>query len=372
MISRSQTITSVWIHGSSLGDVNALRSISAEMHSKMNTISLSASTKSGRTRWDQLINEGHFENPSKVTLREAPLLSPIKAINALKESGAQLLILELLEVWPSWVLTWSKRGVKVVVVDGRLSKRTLWARPLLRPSFKALSLFLAQSDLDAQRARMMGCTSSAVVTCGDAKLDSLLKTLTKSDVKQGEFTQASSIDLIVGCVRRRDERALVHEVRRYLDQRPQDQILIAPRHLKRVDPLLKALSKRGVAASRVSDQSKSSVKILDEYGVLSSLYRQAHCAIIGGTFFNRGQNLIEAAYGGCGVIFGPRMDHHRAQARAVEEGGAYRVDSWSEAFTRAALLQLREQAEISIDLKPLLELSGVIECQLRLIRALDL
>lgn len=362
------TVNSVWVHGSSLGDVNALRSICLALHSRGIKLTLSACTNSGIARWAQVMNEGVFDGGTLVELRKAPLLSCRSANRALEESQAQLLILELLELWPPWVLSWAKRGVKVVVVDGRISARTLWARPLLRSSFTSLSLFAAQTPLDAQRAIYMGCTSERVKVCGDAKLDSLLEIEhLRSEVAVHQTNPLKSYDLIIGCTRPRDERSIAIGLRTYLKQNPESRVLIAPRHLERLKPLLKRLSKQGISVQLYSDRSSHPVTLLDKYGVLSELYSLSHCAIIGGTFFDRGQNLIEAAFGGGGVIFGPRVSSQGSQVDALLKGGGLQVKSWGEAFELAALFLERPRESIRVDLSHLDSLRGAVERQLSLI-----
>lgn len=357
----------IWIHGSSLGDVNALRALSAQLHERGHPLTLSASTASGRTRWEMLIDQAFFSNAESVRLSAPPLLSPLHVERSLRESRAQFLILELLELWPPWVSRWAKRGVKIIVVDGRVSARTMWARPLLSRSFASLSLFLAQSELDAERAIKMGCDPAKVKVCGDAKIDSILHSLAKSDVPADA---PQKFELILGCVRPRDEASLVAGLTAYQTSRPDDRVLIAPRHLQRVHPLLKRLRRAGINVqlyselTSLTDSSPGSIILLDQYGELATLYHHTHCAIIGGTFFDRGQNLIEAAYAGCGLIYGPLLQSQRAHAAAITNGGGGQVDSWLSAFQLAARWQSERRHELSVDRDALRRLQGSIERQL--------
>ena len=176
---RSSSLIPIWIHGASLGDVNALRSISIALHQRGHTLSLSASTGSGRARWQQIIGEGSFDGEASVTHRKAPLLSPLSARRALEETEVKLLILELLEVWPPWISAWV-RGTSWsmgVSQSGRCGRFPF-------PSFSKLSLFLAQTELDAQRAISMGCSPDSVSVCGDAKVDNSRASLKESPLEE--------------------------------------------------------------------------------------------------------------------------------------------------------------------------------------------
>ena len=158
----------VWIHGASLGDINALKSLIYELSVHKLELTLSAITSSGKTQIHQrYISQDH---PNLHT-HPAPIWSPLHAQRAWSKVQPDLLILELLEIWPLWIKTWSRRGVPVVVVDGRISPRTLKARFLLKSSFERLDLFLAQTALDAERAVYMGTPPARVIVCGNAKYD---------------------------------------------------------------------------------------------------------------------------------------------------------------------------------------------------------
>jgi 3-deoxy-D-manno-octulosonic-acid transferase len=360
---------SIWVHGASLGDVHALRALTKALHYKGHSLTLSASTLSGQTRWHTLIASQFFTGPSSVQVCKAPLLSRYQAQRCFKESKAQLLILELLEVWPAWIKTWTTAGAQVVVVDGRISPPTLNARFLLRSSFTRLSLFLAQTSLDASRAIQMGCSPDRVHVCGDAKVDSLLTENIPDDRPPKMF------DLILGCIRPKDERPMLLEINSYLRTKPNHRILIAPRHLERITKIQRLATKYGLKTSRLSTlknhvDQQHQVCILDGYGMLAQLYYSTHCAIIGGTFFDRGQNLIEAARAGCGVIYGPKLEHQRAQAELVNRHGGHPVSSWHEAMSLALVLQDKTRKEIAVNFDVLHQHTGVVRRQLKMIEAL--
>lgn len=72
--------------------------------------------------------------------------------------------------------------------------------------------------------------------------------------------------------------------------------------------------------------TKARVLIIDNYGMLSSLYRYATVAYIGGGFNKSGiHNTLEAAVWGCPVIFGPEYQKFREARELVERGAAYSI-----------------------------------------------
>ena len=373
----------VWVHGASLGDINALSGLVDALLDRRCTLYLSATTRSGRARWSQLYPD--------INQRTPPLWSPLAARETLKRYRPDLLILELLEIWPAWVMTWVRAGVSVVVVDGRISARTLWAKPLIGGCMKRLSLFLAQTSRDAERAERLGVPPNRIVVCGDAKLDSVMNRRALAD--DPPHTSSPRVPLapdqrliILGCLRPRDEAPALSAINALQRSLSRSLILIAPRHLERVKPLIIRAKRMGftivsygsyVSSSphhltldpnkkRRGERAPTSLNliVLDRYGVLSKLYEAAHLAIIGGTFFDRGQNLIEAAVAGCAVIHGPRTKSIRAQRDALSGLGGHEVNTWRAALELSVQLLTQPREEIGVPKHALSALTGALDRQL--------
>lgn len=89
-----------------------------------------------------------------------------------------------------------------------------------------------------------------------------------------------------------------------------------------------------VRFSMASETSAAAAKILliDNIGMLSSLYRYGRIAYIGGGFGSGIHNILEAAVYGMPVIFGPRFEKFNEAKGLLEAGGAF-------TFTEAKALQ---------------------------------
>ena len=375
----------IWLHGSSLGDVNALRGIVHQFAQQQYSLIVSASTQSGKLRWESLLNDPQFLPHTHLKILPAPLWSKKKALIYLKQEQPDLLILELLELWPAWVKSWARAGVRIVVVDGRISKRTLYARFYLARSFRLLSLFLAQTPLDAERAIYMGCLAERVFVCGDAKFDSLLCSQAKAQAISDGRGRQNIFNIILACTRKKDEKYFINPLITYLSQMKMDKVLIAPRQLKTVPRLIQSLKRNRLEFKLLSveelacygSQSLQMIKndptqlwILNCYGHLSDLYNHTHCAVIGGTFYDHGQNLLEASQAGCAVIYGPRVDKQRAQVEMIAEQGGYAVKSWTQAFAIAKTLQDHSKIEVGVKIDNLLKAKGAVLQQVNLIESL--
>lgn len=74
-------------------------------------------------------------------------------------------------------------------------------------------------------------------------------------------------------------------------------------------------------------KTSSTVLIIDEVGLLSSLYQYAHTALIGGGFGKGLHNILEAAVYGIPVLFGPNTDKFWEANALIKAGGALSIES---------------------------------------------
>ena len=84
---------------------------------------------------------------------------------------------------------------------------------------------------------------------------------------------------------------------------------------------------------RYSDATPENVKmtnclVVDIIGVLSSIYRYAHIAYIGGGFGVGIHNTLEAAVYGIPVVFGPNYLKFREARELIAVGGAFSISNY--------------------------------------------
>jgi 3-deoxy-D-manno-octulosonic-acid transferase len=108
-------------------------------------------------------------------------------------------------------------------------------------------------------------------------------------------------------------------------------LIIAPHeidasHIAYLEKLLPASTKfsgMGTGQSTDLNDSKSNVLIIDNIGMLSSLYKYAYITYVGGGFTKDGvHNVLEAAVYGKPVVFGPNYDKYKEAVDLVGCSGA--------------------------------------------------
>ncbi len=110
--------------------------------------------------------------------------------------------------------------------------------------------------------------------------------------------------------------------------------IIAPHEISdaHILALQKKIDRKAVFYSKAKDHTfeKVNVLIIDNIGLLSSIYRYGKVAYIGGGFGVGIHNVLEAAVYGMPVVFGPNFQKFREAKELVRDGGAFPVGSYSE------------------------------------------
>jgi len=124
-------------------------------------------------------------------------------------------------------------------------------------------------------------------------------------------------------------------------------LLLAPRHLKRLDEIEDTIQQRGLGYCRYSEVSDNvsqvPVIVVDRMGVLKDLYALGDYVFCGGSLVPKGgHNIMEAAAWGIPPMYGPYMDDFR-DAAAVLEGAhaALPINSGTNLFAQISYFEER-------------------------------
>jgi 3-deoxy-D-manno-octulosonic-acid transferase len=337
----------VWVHGASVGEILAALRLVDALRASGRAVVASTTTATGRA----VLARTRPDLPRCY----APLDHPWSAGAALARIAPAALVLVETELWPSWVAAASRRKIPVVVVSGRISERSLprYQRlaPLLHGTFERLAAVGARSDADAARFAALGVAPDRIAVTGDLKLEAPDAT----PAPAAELTRLFSATpyWVAASTRPGEEEAVLvaHAAAQQADRA--SALVLAPRHPERSDEVARLLGARGVAWRRRSDPNTvplaaGEVLLLDSLGELPALFAGARFAFVGGTLVPiGGHNLLEPAYAGRGVLFGPHVEKVReAAALLLGCGGARSVaDAGSLATAVVAWLADPEQAD---------------------------
>jgi 3-deoxy-D-manno-octulosonic-acid transferase len=227
----------------------------------------------------------------------------------------------------------------VIVVSGRISERSFpkYRRlgPVFRTAFQGLAAVGARSGLDAERYAALGVDRDRISVTGDLKLEPPApQPVLPSDL---EHMLGGAPFWVAASTRPGEDDAVVTaHVLAQKNDRP-SAVVIAPRHLDRIEELEHSLLSRGIFVRRRSRAGRTPLApgealILDTIGELPAVFARALFAFVGGTLApTGGHNVLEPAYAGRAVLFGPHVEKVReASALLLECGGAQGVANASD------------------------------------------
>lgn len=167
-----------------------------------------------------------------------------------------------------------------------------------------------------------------VTVTGDTRFDRVAKVANQArDISIAEAFSKEGFVVVAGSTWPEDEALLVQ-----LLNIPSLKMIIAPHEIseRKIGHLVSAAAKFGSVCrySQADEKVKDSkALVIDNIGMLSSLYRYGRIAYIGGGFGKGIHNTLEAAAYGMPVIFGPNYEKFNEAKDLVRLGGAYSIDN---------------------------------------------
>jgi 3-deoxy-D-manno-octulosonic-acid transferase len=311
----------IWLHAVSVGEVLAVSRLVAELDRSMRGYRIVVSTT---TRTGQAVARERFGS-NRVFYCPLDLPWAVRAyLNVLRPS---LFVLAETEFWPNILSGCFQRGIPVAVVNARISDRSwpryLRLRGLWTPFLRRLSKVLAQSELDAERLKAMGCAPQRVSVAGNLKFD--VRAAEEADATRQLKARGAELRFVVaGSTLEGEEAALLEAWPQLLEADPKLVLVIAPRHPERFEAVAALIKSSGIpwvqrsawkgnTPGELKQFSGGEVVLLDTIGELASVYSLAAAAFVGGSLIPAGgHNPLEPAQFGVPIVMGPHYSNFRA------------------------------------------------------------
>ena len=339
----------IWIHAASVGEISGAEAI---IESVVRLIPDCAIILSTTTEHGQCLARDKFG--SKVVCIYAPLDFLVSVRRALLAVRPDILVCVETEIWPNWFFAARKLGVKVALINGRISVRSfkgyLKIRFLIQEALDQVEAFSMIQDEDARRLMMLGVPRNRIEVNGNAKYDLLLR-LADSRLREKNkklYNLKGHERVLVAGSTRGSEHEIVLDIYEKIHKTlPESLLIIAPRHIKKARYVIDAVRKRGISHQLRTEINNSDsprtapIVIINTIGDLQSTYSIASVVFCGGSLEPLGgQNVLEAAVWGKPVFYGPSMeDFLDAKALLDKTGGGIQVKN-SEELTEKVLYYL--------------------------------
>lgn len=236
------------------------------------------------------------------------------------------------EYWYHYFKTLNDRKIPLYLISGIFRPNQAffkWYGGFYRNILKNVSHFFVQNNESVTLLNSIGITE--VSLSGDTRFDSVYEnTKNPKKIELIEKFCGNSNVFIAGSTWLPDEKLLVSLIEKHQDWR----IIIAPhevdeQHINEIEKLFPTAIKFSVLSSQFSENS-SQILIIDNIGMLSSLYQYANSAYIGGGFGSGIHNTLEAAAFGLPVIFGPKYAKFQEAKDLIAIGAAKSISNAEE------------------------------------------
>ena len=291
-----------------------------------------------------------------------PFDQPAIMERAVRHIAPQVMVLLETEIWPGLLAALRRHNRRVVIINGRMTEKSLKGYEMMRGLWPALSpdRVLAVSRADADRfARLFG--GKRVEVMPNIKFDRVRMTPepdgAKADTQSG--TGAATLALpaeapfvVLGSIRQEEEADAGRMIRALLRRRPDLVIGLFPRHMHRLSAWqehLNSMEPPGSAGrlgqkglhwifrSRMHETPvlPGTLVLWDRFGELAAGYAHADAVFVGGSLAPLGgQNFLEPLMYGHVPVIGPSWENFAWVGPEVfTRGLVRRVENWQAAAT---------------------------------------
>ena len=295
----------IWIHVASVGEFEQAKpiidSLKRNYQNKILVSYFSSSTESAVSNYKNV--DFHFymlsdkEDQMKLLF---DLLNP------------KILILIKYEFWRNLILQAKLNSIPIVSVSSVFRKNQVYFYPIkfFKNILKNISLFLVQDEKSMELLKKIKIKKVKVI--GDSRYDRVLKIFQKSkeidEIK--EFTNKKN-SIVIGSAWKSDIEKIKNEIIRDLTD---TKYIIAPHNINsdEIEYLENTFINDTIKFSELPQKNvRKRILIIDNIGMLSSIYKYGKIAFIGGGFRGALHNTLEAAVWNIPVIYGNHKNNRK-------------------------------------------------------------
>lgn len=332
----------IWVHAVSVGEVQAsaplVRALARRFPNRQ--LLVTTVTPTGTARVRQLFGDS-------VETCYLPFETPL-AVNMFFDATKPVLALIMeTEIWPNLYYACGSRNIPLVLVSARISSRSVRRYrklfPLFRETLSYGIIIAAQTQLDADRFKVLGASPSRISVTGNIKFDveidaSLLAA--GSELRERSFPGRPV--WVAASTHDKEEELLLAAQRLIQRELPDALLIMFPRHPERFSAVRALLERQRFRfqqrTTHLPCATDTEVLLGDTMGEVPLFYAASDVAFVGGTLVPiGGHNLLEPAAMGKPVITGPHLFQTQEISDMLTRAGASRMIHDEQALAQAVL-----------------------------------
>tara|TARA_Y100001970_G_scaffold285342_1_gene404754 strand:+ start:8491 stop:9777 length:1287 start_codon:yes stop_codon:yes gene_type:complete len=219
------------------------------------------------------------------------------------------------EIWPNFIFKIKKKNIPLVLLNARITKKTL-SRWLFLKNFSEIlfgffSICIASSKETMENLSLL--KAKKIRYYGNIKFCSKIKI--NSKLENDQFKNIKDNNIWCAVSTHEDEEIFCSEVHKIIKKTMQDSLcIIIPRHIDRINKIAKKLKKSGLKL-QIKNQndlidSSADIVLVNYYGSVGDFLEKIKNVFVGKSLVKKlvrvgGQNPIEAAQKACFIFHGP-------------------------------------------------------------------
>ena len=319
----------IWFHGASVGEIKSILPLieKFEKNKKIKQILITTNTLSS----SKLIKTFKYK---KVIHQFFPIDTNFISKKFISYWNPSKVFFIDSEIWPNTIINISNKNIPLILINGRITKKTFikWMkiRNFSKELFSKFDLCLSSSKESANYLKRLNAKNIKYLgnikySNSEQNKQTVSKNLRKFFKKKNIWCASSTHET---------EEILCANTHANLKRKINNLLtIIIPRHVERCEKIRSDLNKLDLKVhmhtSAKKIEKKTDIYLVDTYGKTQLFFNECKNVFLGGSFVNHGgQNPIEAARYGCNILHGPNIDNFKEIYNFLKKKGvSYKINN---------------------------------------------
>ena len=302
----------LWFHGASVGEIQSIIPLIEKFEKNRNigNILITSNTLSS----SKIIEKLKFK---KIIHQFFPIDTNLNSNRFLNYWKPSVVFFIDSEIWPNTILNLSKKKIPIILLNGRITKKTFrrWKKlpKFSNMLFSKINLCFASSNVSRNYLKKLGVKNLKFI--GNLKFS---QSENEKIIKFNNLEKfISSKNIWCASSTHYNEERFCGIVHKKLKKKYNNLLtIIIPRHIDRTELIKEELNNLDLIVHKHSSKNKihknTDVYIVNSYGLTKSIYNICKNVFLGGSLINHGgQNPLEATRYGCNILHGPNIDNFK-------------------------------------------------------------
>ncbi|MDC0059472.1 3-deoxy-D-manno-octulosonic acid transferase [Pelagibacteraceae bacterium] len=356
-----------WFHVASVGEAMSVLPLIEKLKEseKVKTILITSITVSSAT-----VLEKKFLQDEKVIHQFLPLDVPVLVNKFLNHWSPDLCIFIDSEIWPNLIFGIKNRNIPLLLVNGRITKKTFqrwnYLKKFSKKVFEKFDLCLTSNRETETYLQKLGAKN--IKNYGNIKFANT-KTISKDGLSSDFLFKIKNRTIWCAASTHPTEEIFCVKTHMLIKKYYKNILtIIIPRHINRIQKITEEISKENLKVCHYKNfkeiNSDTDILLIDTYGESSKFYQISKCVFLGKSLneslsHDSGQNPIEASRMGCKIFHGPYITNFSEIYKYLKSLGVTHEISSSDELSKSLVDELKLDKTLDKDIVKKIENYGI-------------